>query len=154
MLWDVSGENFIGCDELARLSAANLQQRFATWRASSAALTKDPRLIAYYSFDRNPRQPRRLENQSGRRDAGLTGSIVGCNWSQGRWPGKDAILIAVLLPAVQAARETARRSQCAANLKLAILRGKPGIRAGPGQCRGQEQRVIVQYQRMPSIGTE
>lgn len=85
------GDEFVSSEELARLSAARLQQRFAGWHARSAELAKDPRLIAYYSFDRDQEQPRRLENRSERRDAGLTGSIVGCNWSQGRWPQKSAL---------------------------------------------------------------
>lgn len=77
--------------EIERRSDEDLQQRFRSWQTASSTLANDPRLIAYYPFDRDPSRPRRLANRSIKRDETLAGSIVGCNWSQGRWPGKDAL---------------------------------------------------------------
>jgi hypothetical protein len=84
-------EGFTGWGELERRSAASLEQRFERWRHFRDTLLKDPRLVAYYPFDRDPQHARRLENRSPNRQRALVGSLVGCNWSQGRWPGKDAL---------------------------------------------------------------
>ena len=82
---------FTGWRDLQRRTDADLLQRFQNWQAASAALAKDPRLIAYYPFERDPARPDRLANGSVKREEAIAGSIVGCSWSQGRWPGKDAL---------------------------------------------------------------
>jgi hypothetical protein len=82
---------FTARGDLQRRSDAGLQDRLRNWQAASAALAKDPRLIAYYPFARDLARPGRLVNDSVTRDEAIAGSIVGCSWSQGRWPGKDAL---------------------------------------------------------------
>lgn len=82
---------FAGEDEIERLSVVSLRDRFQRWREFSRALRRDARLIAYYPFDRDSAEPRQLLNRAGQEDRSLTGSMVGCAWSQGRWPGKDAL---------------------------------------------------------------
>ncbi len=82
---------FAGWRDLQRRSDAGLQQRLQSWQAASAVMAKDLRLIAYYPFNRDPSHPGRLANGSVKQDETIAGSIVGCSWSQGRWPGKDAL---------------------------------------------------------------
>lgn len=82
---------FTGWKDLERLSAASAQQRFEQWQRFRSELVRDPRLVAFYPFQRDPQHPRRLANRSENRQPALVGTIVGCNWSEGRWPGTGAL---------------------------------------------------------------
>jgi hypothetical protein len=82
---------FTGWKDLERLSAVSAQQRFEQWQRFRDELVRDPRLVAYYPFQRDAQHPRRLANRSVNREPALVGTIVGCNWSEGRWPGTGAL---------------------------------------------------------------
>ena len=48
-------------------------------------------MVLYYSFDDFSPWERTLRNVGARRDEALDGSVVGCLWTEGRWPGKGAL---------------------------------------------------------------
>jgi hypothetical protein len=81
---------FLAPPDLERLYRKEWEHRYGEWQARSRALTGDPRLVAYFSFEAN-RKPgsRILVNHLGH-GAG-DGAIVGCEWVDGRWPGKGAL---------------------------------------------------------------
>ncbi len=84
-------EAFVGVAELERRSLADWQQRYRAWQAASRTLQADPRLVLYCNFEGQQRWSRtvRYQGPPGRRD--LDGAIVGCQWIEGRWPGKAAL---------------------------------------------------------------
>jgi len=82
---------FSGWGELERRAAAHVEQRYERWQQWRHTVVNDPRLVAYYPFERDAEHARRLANRSASTEQALTGAIVGCNWSQGRWPAKEAL---------------------------------------------------------------
>lgn len=82
---------FSGWGELERRVAANVEQRYERWQRWRRVVVKDSRLVAYYPFERDAEHARRLANRSASTQRALTGALVGCNWSQGRWPAKEAL---------------------------------------------------------------
>ncbi|MBC8325482.1 MAG: FecR domain-containing protein [Verrucomicrobia subdivision 3 bacterium] len=80
---------FISAPEIAAQADARVAEQFARWREASVRWKTDPRLLAYYDFQRNDK-PRRLHSQWTERPW-LNGAIIGCRWAEGRWPGKGAL---------------------------------------------------------------
>jgi Concanavalin A-like lectin/glucanases superfamily len=82
---------FLGQPELERRYIEESHRRYSEWLVQSHMLRGDPRLIAYFSFegDHEASSRRTLVNQLGDRSA--DGAIVGCDWVDGRWPGKGAL---------------------------------------------------------------
>ena len=84
----VDPSGFMAPSQLEAKSVA----KFQAWQQASQATFRDPRLIAAYSFQRSPDlPPRTLSNFSANKDERLQGTIIGAQWSQGRWPEKDAL---------------------------------------------------------------
>lgn len=83
-------EEFVGIERLESQAADQVKQRLENWRRSSQELRKDPRLIAYYSFDDIDGWQRRLKSDIPDTTR-LDGAIVGAARLDGRWPGKSAL---------------------------------------------------------------
>jgi hypothetical protein len=91
--------NPIRTDPSAFATAADLRERLAEatrrrqqeWRAADKALRRDPSVLVYYSFQAEPPWSRTLHDQAGGRPQPHDGSIVGCAWVAGRWPGRHAL---------------------------------------------------------------
>ena len=82
---------FVDRARLHELEGAEKLRRHRRWRAHSEVLRADPATVLYYDFDGFSPWDRTLRNVGGRRDEALDGTIVGCLWSEGRWPGKGAL---------------------------------------------------------------
>jgi hypothetical protein len=65
--------------------------RHEQWRAASSRLNDDPSLLVRFEFEEADSSEWQLRNASGRKDAPLDGTIVGCQWTEGRWPDKQAL---------------------------------------------------------------
>lgn len=65
--------------------------RYERWKSSAEKWKSHSHLVARYDFETDPGPLRVLPNRSSRRDDGLRGSIIGANWSSGRWPDKGAL---------------------------------------------------------------
>ena len=84
--------HYVSADELAALAAAESAKRLEAWRRTSEALRRDPALLAYYTFERDPAVgDRTLADRALRGGEPHDGAIVGCRWATGRWPGKAAL---------------------------------------------------------------
>ena len=89
----VSPEDFLPISELQGLIRQREQRRFQQWQTWSEGVSKDPRLIAYYTFRHAPddRWDRLVSNFADPQDKIRAGGAVGAQWTQGRWPGKEAL---------------------------------------------------------------
>jgi hypothetical protein len=84
-------EAFIGVAELERRSMTASQHRYRDWQAASRRLQTDPRVVLYYNFEGQQRSDRTVRQQGLHGRGSLDGAIVGCQWIEGRWPGKGAL---------------------------------------------------------------
>jgi hypothetical protein len=84
-------EAFIGDVQLEQRLAEEARRRYQAWRVASQKLRTDPRVILYYSFEGQDRWERTLHNRGPGQRSALDGAIVGCQWIDGRWPGKGAL---------------------------------------------------------------
>ena len=76
-----------------RCSGASTEagHRYRTWLDLSRKLQADPRVLVYYSFEGQQPWDRTLLDQAIGRGLRRDGGIVGCEWTEGRWPGKAAL---------------------------------------------------------------
>src|SRR6185436_14895884 len=65
--------------------------RHEQWRAAAGRLDEDPSLLVHFDFEQTDTSEWRLRNASGRKNAALDATIVGCQWTEGRWPDKHAL---------------------------------------------------------------
>src|SRR4051812_8287636 len=82
---------FLKESELARWGLPGLEQQRAAWKQASRALSADASILLHYTFEDEPSWARVLSNQVSQAEAESHGSIQGCEWSEGRWPGKKAL---------------------------------------------------------------
>jgi len=82
---------FVSSQELKVLREQEVVHRDSLWRQSIQSMKLDQRVVAFYDFEpKREGQDRVLHNQRNQ-GAALDGAIVGCEWSRGRWPGKQAL---------------------------------------------------------------
>ena len=60
-------------------------------RAASGRLDEDPSLLVHFDFEQTDILEWRLRNTTKRKNAAPDGTIVGCQWTEGRWPDKEAL---------------------------------------------------------------
>jgi len=82
--------DFVSPTRLSTMTSVRRQEQLRQWRAFRDSLQDDPRVIAYFPFDRNDSEDRLLVGH-GTDGTTIRGAIVGCEWSEGRWPGKASL---------------------------------------------------------------
>jgi hypothetical protein len=82
---------FTSLFELQDKSVAAETSRFEKWKEASRQLNADPSLLVHFDFEHAAPSDWRLRNASGQNSAGADGTIVGCQWGEGRWPAKPAL---------------------------------------------------------------
>jgi hypothetical protein len=82
---------FASLFELQLKSSAADVLRHEQWRAASSRLDEDPSLLVHFDFEQTDTSEWRLSNASNRKNAAPDGTIVGCQWTEGRWPDKHAL---------------------------------------------------------------
>jgi hypothetical protein len=82
---------FASLFELRDKSAAAESSRYEQWRAASLRLNQDPSLLVHFDFENAAAADWRLRNASTERATVPDGTIVGCQWVEGRWPTKKAL---------------------------------------------------------------
>lgn len=86
-----SRDAFVNDDRLLSLGREQQRARFAAWKAFSAQQQSDSRLVAYFPMQRPDGWDRLVSNAALPRNAARDGGAVGAAWTDGRWPGKDAL---------------------------------------------------------------
>ncbi len=82
---------FVGPREMQQRASTEAGRRYRSWLEFSRKLQADPRLLTYYSFEGQQPWDRTLLDRSSRPGPRRNGGIVGCEWDEGRWPGKAAL---------------------------------------------------------------
>jgi hypothetical protein len=72
-------------------SVAAESSRRDRWRAASLRLNQDPSLLVHFDFEHADASEWSLRNASSESAAVPDGTIVGCQWVEGRWPAKQAL---------------------------------------------------------------
>ena len=88
---DMPKSEFIGAAGLAERSIEELQARYSRWVEHSQEMREDERLLLYYTFDNEQAWSRNVTDQALNKARSSNGALVGCEWVQGRWPGKGAL---------------------------------------------------------------
>lgn len=88
---DVQPDNFMNSDQLARLAGTQSHRRYQRWLEYSRRWHEDPETVAYYRFESKESWSRILVDRGPKGEQTVDGAIVGCQWTQGRWPDKKAL---------------------------------------------------------------
>src|SRR6185437_11071150 len=82
---------FMSPVELARRESAELQARFKGWKVLNRSLDYDPATLVHFDFEDAHDVERNLVNRALGARASSRATIMGCDWGEGRWPGKSAL---------------------------------------------------------------
>jgi hypothetical protein len=82
---------FLSAEELARREAAELRSRYADWRRIDRSLDSDPAALVHLNFEDHRNLDRNLINRASGNLNGESAMVFGCDWVEGRWPGKGAL---------------------------------------------------------------
>lgn len=82
---------FIGAERLLELAKRDSESRYAAWQQHSKQLAANPDVLMYFNFDDHSPWQRLLRQDGPRRGESQDGAIVGCHWTEGRWPQKQAL---------------------------------------------------------------
>jgi len=88
---DMPSGNFLGTADLAFRSLENAHKRRSAWMKKSKELAADPNTLLYYGFDGHDSWSRVVRDETNRASGAGDGAVIGCNWTEGRWPGKGAL---------------------------------------------------------------
>lgn len=86
-----SRSRFASLFDLQNKSSEAEVLRHEQWRAASSRLDEDPTLLVHFDFEPADLSDWRLANASRRKEAAPDGTIVGCQWTEGRWADKRAL---------------------------------------------------------------
>lgn len=87
----VNRSEFITAEELANRESAELRERYQGWKQIDRLLDKDPATLVHLNFEDARNLDRNLVNRAGGIRASGHALIFGCDWVDGRWPGKGAL---------------------------------------------------------------
>src|SRR6185437_13456190 len=68
-----------------------LQARFKGWKVLNRSLDYDPATLVHFDFEDAHDVERNLVNRALGARASSRATIMGCDWGEGRWPGKSAL---------------------------------------------------------------
>ncbi len=84
-------EQFLSDEELARRERASAHGRLITWRKASRTLSEHPAALMHLDFEGDRGWARNIPNRAWRAVPEAPASMVGCQFTDGRWPGKGAV---------------------------------------------------------------
>ena len=82
---------FISYSELAQTSLENSTMRHQKWQELIEEIRADEDILALYTFEGQGPRERSLVNQVSFQSQFSHGAIVGCRWTNGRWPSKGGL---------------------------------------------------------------
>jgi len=88
---DVADSAYPSSELLAQRAAQGWQRKRNAWLAATKKFSADPALAIHYTFEEPSTWSRVLHNGAKNTPVQTDGSIVGCRWGEGHWPGKRAL---------------------------------------------------------------
>jgi hypothetical protein len=88
---EVNRSEFLSAEELARRESVELHARYVGWRQVDRLLDNDPATLVHLNFEDQKNLDRNLVNRAGGMRASGQAMIFGCDWVDGRWPGKGGL---------------------------------------------------------------
>ncbi|MFN4257862.1 MAG: LamG-like jellyroll fold domain-containing protein [Gemmataceae bacterium] len=85
------GTDFVTTQDFHHKASASLSRRITAWQSAASKFRHDPDLVAWYMFKPRTPQERTLRNEAPTATPETHGTLVGCQWTEGRWPGKQAL---------------------------------------------------------------
>lgn len=82
---------FLTAQELARRETAELRLRYEGWRLAEHWLEDDPSMLVHFDFENGQESDRTLVNEAIGAKGPTQATVYGCDWGEGRWPGKSAL---------------------------------------------------------------
>lgn len=87
----VDHQEFLSAEELARRESVELSSRYQHWRQADRFLDVDSSILVHLNFEDQRNIDRNLVNRAVGTRAGANALVFGCDWGEGRWPGKQAL---------------------------------------------------------------
>ena len=87
----VDHSEFLSAEELARRESMELASRYQRWRQADRFLDVDPSILVHLNFEDQRNVDRNLVNRAVGTRAAANALVFGCDWGEGRWPGKQAL---------------------------------------------------------------
>ena len=84
--------SFVRAADVPKMAATERSEPFRRWLAYSQELRRDKSLLAYYDFQQRRGEPGVLPNVADNGDRSLDGTVQQAAWTNGRMPGKHALL--------------------------------------------------------------
>ena len=81
---------YVSTLDLCKLADERDAERLNQWSLKNEQLSDDPRVVVHYGFEKDEASRRLLQSQPAQ-NGELDGAVIGCRWTEGRWPGKDAL---------------------------------------------------------------
>ena len=85
------GKTYLSPAEVERRVNDESRRQFQGWREFSQIIAQDPSLLLYYDFENSADTDHLLANRAKASVPDSAGTIVGCQWTEGRWPTKRAL---------------------------------------------------------------
>ena len=89
--YDEAAPPFPTGEALELRAASGLRARHADWQIAARQIATMPGLVLFFDFQSSVPWARTLPNATDIAERAPSGSIVGCRWNEGRWPGKQAL---------------------------------------------------------------
>jgi hypothetical protein len=86
-----NSDKFVDIEHMLQILSKEGVKRYAAWKDQSKRWQTDPNTVLYYNFEDHKPSARVLQNNGPIKSPALNGAIVGCRWTEGRWPGKSAL---------------------------------------------------------------
>lgn len=87
----VDRSEFLSAEELAKQESIELHTRYQRWKQADRLLDNDPATLVHLNFEEQRNIDHNLVNRAGGLRASAQAMIFGCDWVDGRWPGKGAL---------------------------------------------------------------
>jgi hypothetical protein len=85
------GAGYPNAAEVSRRLDAQAARHLRDWETHCDAVRRDPRVLRYYTFDGQSPWDRVVRSEAATASGAGQAAIVGCQWTEGRWPRKGAL---------------------------------------------------------------